>query len=151
MPENSKKLSLTDARAGPRQHGRQAAYHRQRLRDPEEKAPGQEHGKWPRPNEERESDDDDHRARHEGRRESASDQEARRHGGDHAREADSGSHEPQLPVRQRLSAADLRQERTEGAQAEGVAEEEQAEETGPVEPEQSGLAPHLKERSLHHG
>ncbi len=72
-------------------------------------------------------------------------------GGDHARKPEGSRRETQLPVRQRLATADLGQERPEGSQAEGVAEEHDAEEAGPVEPEQAGGTPHLKERSLHHG
>jgi len=98
-----------------------------------------------------EANGQDERRSHQRCPESPGDQRAHRHGGHHAGKAEGARDETQLPVGERLGPADLGQQRTEGAYAEGVAEEENEEETVAVEREGTERARHLNERSVHHG
>ena len=155
MPRHARELEKVEpgrhAAAALEQHGGEAAHHGQRVGDPEEESPDEEDGKRSRVHEQEQAQHEDQRCRHEGSRKTADDQHAYRHGGGHAGEAEGARHEPELPVGKRLRAADLRQERAEGADAEGVAEKQDEEKTRPVEPGKAARARHLNDRSIHHG
>jgi hypothetical protein len=154
--EHARELEDVEPQRGARpsglyQNGGEPSHHGQGVGDPEEEAPGEKNRQRPRAHEETEPHHEDDGSGDERRGETPGDEGAHGHGSRHARESEGTGHQAQLPVGQPLGPADLGQKRTERADAEGVAEEQDEEQTGAVEPGEAARACHLNERSVHHG
>jgi len=125
--------------------------HGQRVRHPEEQATGDEDPEGAAAHEEEQPGDEHERRGRERGAEPSSHEGARRHGRGHAGEPEGAGEEADLPVGHPLRPGDLRQERVEAPEPERIAEEQDGEQPDPGPQKGAARAPHLKERSVHHG